>query len=110
MTPDVHCVVEGPTDQPVAEKLRAATGLSHARTIVTEGKNNLADRLPGYNQSADRPAWLVIRDLDRDDQRVCIPALTRQLLGGSPGRGMCFRLAVRSLEAWLLADHVAFAR
>ena len=73
------------------------------------GKPDLDKRLPEFNRSANSLAWLVIRDLDLDDRRLCIPALTTQLLGGPPGRVMCFRLAVRSLEAWLLADHVAFA-
>ena len=53
-------------------------------------------------------AWLVIRDADRDDRVLCIPDLRSKLLGGDARAGMCFRLAVRSTEAWLLADHHAF--
>lgn len=108
-THHVNCVVEGTTDEPVAEKLLQATGLSATRIMVAGGKPALDRRLPGLNRSATRLAWLVIRDLDQDDRTRCIPALTEDLLGGPAGRAMCFRLAVRSLEAWLLADHVAFA-
>ena len=56
-----------------------------------------------------RLPWVVIRDLDQDDRGTCLPELRSRLLGGTgPSDGMCFRLAVRSIEAWLMADHEGF--
>lgn len=106
----VTCAVEGRTDDPVATKLLHAVGLSAGVPIVKGGKTSLDPRLPDYNQAARHMPWLVIRDLDHDDQSECIPGLVHRLLGGIPSAGMCFRLAVREVEAWLMADQKNFAR
>ena len=100
----VHLAVEGPTDEAVGEKLLEVAGLSPYLVGSRNGKRVLDQRLSGYNQSAIRVPWLVIRDLDRDDNDECIPDLCRRLLGGVPSPGMCFRLAVREVESWLMAD------
>lgn len=105
----VSYAVEGPTDQPVAEKLLQASGLYPAQQLIVGGKENLDKKLPGINRSAAHWAWLVIRDLDKDDRNRCVPDLLVNLLGGRANDGMCFRLAVRSIEAWLMADSEAFA-
>lgn len=105
----VRYAVEGPTDQPVAEKLLQASGLHPARPFIVGGKAKLDKKLPGINRSAAHSAWLVIRDLDQDDRDRCVPELRVNLLDGQANGGMCFRLAVRSIEAWLMADSEAFA-
>ncbi len=104
----VTYVVEGRTDQPIAEKLLRASGLNPDIPIITGGKANLDKKLPDFNQSARELAWLVIRDLDRDDRNICVPDLRTNLLNGPANSGMCFRLAVRSSEAWLMADSESF--
>ena len=51
----------------------------------------------------------MIRDLDKDDDRFCIPDLRQNLLNGlERNRFMCLRFAVRTIEAWLMADYDAF--
>lgn len=105
----VSYAVEGPTDQPVAEKLLQASGLHPYRPVIAEGKAKLDKKLPKLNRSALRLSWLVIRDLDQDDLDRCVPDLLVNLLNGQANGGMCFRLAVRSIEAWLMADSEAFA-
>lgn len=105
----VRYAVEGPSDEPVAEKLLRSVGLKPYRTLTAYGKGNLDRKLPGLNRAAGSMAWLVIRDADRDDSRLCIPDLRSKLLGGDARGGMCFRLAVRATEAWLLADQGAFS-
>ena len=104
----VQYAVEGRTDQPIAEKLLQVSGLNPYRPLITDGKANLDEKLPGLNRSARQLAWLVIRDLDRDDRNSCVPDLRVKLLNGPANRGMCFRLAVRSSEAWLMADSDSF--
>ena len=105
----VSYAVEGRTDQPVAEKLLQASGLNPYRAFITNGKANLDKKLPDLNRSAAHLTWLVIRDLDQDDRNRCVPDLLVNLLGGRANGRMCFRLAVRSIEAWLMADSEAFA-
>ena len=106
----VACAVEGITDEPVARRLLAEVGLPVGPFVGKGGgKSRIDPRLPGWNRAAARLPWLVVRDLDNDDRDACIPALRWRLLGDAPSQhGMCFRLAVRSVEAWLLADHEGF--
>ena len=73
----VKYAVEGRTDQPIAEKLLQAAGLEPERPLIAYGKANLDNKLPGLNRSARQLAWLVIRDLDRDDRNICVPDLRR---------------------------------
>lgn len=101
--------VEGWTDEPVAEKIISSVGLVPHHTLTAACKANLDKKLPGLNKSAASMPWLVIRDLDRDDKRFCIPDLRADLLGGHELRPlMCLRFAVRSMESWLMADRDAF--
>lgn len=106
----VHYAVEGPTDEPVAKKILLATGLEPFRPFTANGKSNLDRKLAGLNLTATSMPWLVIRDLDHDDERSCIPVLRENLLGDHQcNRFMCLRFAVRAMEAWLIADRDAFA-
>lgn len=106
----VKYAVEGRTDQPIAEKLLRTSGLNPDRPLIADGKANLDQKLPGLNRSAGQLAWLIIRDLDRDDLNSCVPDLRLKLLNGPANAGMCFRLAVRSSEAWLMADYESFTK
>ena len=102
----VHLAVEGRSDEPVAEKLLEVARLASSRVWILGGKTKLDPKLPGLNASATLEwPWLVLRDLDHDDRDTCVPELRSHLLGSEPNDGMCFRIAVRAMEAWLLADH-----
>ena len=105
----VYYAVEGKTDEPVARKILKAAGLIPGQRIITRGKAKLNERLPNWNAAAQRSPWLVIRDLDKDDDRFCIPDLQKNLLNDlERNRFMCLRFAVRTIEAWLMADYDAF--
>lgn len=97
----VTVAVEGDTDVPVVAKvLRLAhheIGPVHGRS----GKGKLDRQIHGYNNAARSAPWLVLRDLDSD--APCAGALTSSLLP-APAARMRFRIAVHSMEAWLLAD------
>jgi len=105
----VLCAVEGKADEPIAARLLAEAGLSLDLVKIAGNKHQIDQKLPGWNDSAARRPWLVLRDLDHDDQDICVPGLKSQLLDRPWQYGMCFRLVVRSIEAWLLADHEGFA-
>lgn len=100
-------VVEGTTDVPVVRKVLALAGWSPPFTDIPQGGKVALDRsLPGFNGAAKGSPWFVLRDLDRDEP--CPSALCARLL---PQRSplMCFRIAVRAIEAWLLADAATLA-
>ncbi len=93
--------VEGIVDAAVAGKILKAMGLELGPVHGQKGKNWLDAKLPGYNNGARFAPWLVLRDLDQDAE--CAPALLPSLLR-APATNMRLRIAVRSVEAWLLAD------
>jgi len=98
--------VEGVHDQVVASRLCRLTRHEVSASYVTRGKARLDQRLLGYNAAAAYTAWFVLRDLDRDAR--CAPELKARLLD-SVAEKMCFRIPVRSLEAWLMADRKGLA-
>jgi len=95
-------VVEGDTDIPVVAALAKSAGLPLiGAPIDMGGKTQLDLRLDGFNQAARGSPWFVLRDLDQDAQ--CAPKYLRKI-GFRPSTWMAFRIAVREVEAWLMAD------
>ena len=103
----VSAVVEGKTDEPVVRRLVDHAGACIDRIYVKGGKDRLKSDVRGYDNAARRAPWFVLVDLDRDKSlepaEDCAPVLRGKWLP-NPACGMCFRVAVRAMEAWLLAD------
>jgi hypothetical protein len=99
--------VEGDVDEAVIrsliEHVQAKTHAIYGRN----GKAHLQQRLSGYNQAARFSPWIVLVDLDRDAE--CAPPFRNSWLP-DPSPCMCFRVAVRAVEAWLMADRENLAR
>jgi hypothetical protein len=93
--------VEGLPDEAVVSSLCDDLEIPLGIVIVKYGKGNLDKSLVGYNAAAKWSYWLVLRDLDQD--APCPGQLKSQLLP-RPAPHMLFRIAVRAVEAWLLAD------
>jgi hypothetical protein len=106
--PGVHFsgAVEGPTDEAVLRTIVRARGAVVHRVHVQHGKPNLRRALPGYNDAAKRSPWIVVVDLD--DECPCASMLVKAWLP-VPSPQMRFRVAVRQIEAWLLADADRFS-
>lgn len=66
-----------------------------------EGKRYLRARVVNYNQAARYYPWLVIVDLNHEAD--CAPSLRSAWLPTSSPY-MRFRVAIRAVESWLLAD------
>lgn len=98
----VQVAVEGELDFAVAKKLLAQSNVVAELAAPPRGRGLIQARIPGYNADAVRTPWFVLCDLDRD---TCAPGLVDAWLP-RPNRHMCFRIAVRSIEAWLLADEM----
>ncbi len=100
---NVNIVVEGITDEAVAKRLLELTGLTIGNIYGLRGKQHILKQLQGYNTAATYRPWLVIVDLDSDADCV-VQAVQNWLPKTNHEKGMCFRIAVREIEAWLLAD------
>jgi hypothetical protein len=106
MNPSVTLAVEGDIDAAVARRILVELGFLPGPIHGRQGKGQLNKALKGYNNAARHAPWLVIRDLDHD--AGCAPELLAGLLP-EPAEHMCFRIAVRQIEAWLLADRAGIA-
>ena len=97
----ISAAVEGLVDEAVVRKLIAHAGAAPGSVYGRQGKSLLRQRIAGYNNAARRTPWIVLVDLDRDED--CAPPLRNAWLP-HPAPRLCFRVAVREVEAWLLAD------
>lgn len=103
----VEIVVEGLADEVVMKRLLDYVGFPYGHTYGMKGKEHILKALRNYNQAARHSPWVVVVDLD--DEPECAPLLVRSSLP-QPSMGMRFRVAVRAVEAWLLADRDTLAK
>lgn len=102
----VSLVVEGACDEAVLTALLDQNNIPRGPVFVTGGKSKLDGRLHAYQAAGRFAPWIVLRDLDVDSE--CAPALLAQLQVRNT-RLFRLHIAVRSVEAWLLADRRRFA-
>ena len=98
--------VEGSLDEAVVRRLASEAGLALDEVHGKNGKGRIEQRLLGYNKAARYTPWLVLVDLDAEE---CAPSLRSRWLP-KPAPLMCFRVVVRSIESWLLADPPGIAK
>ena len=103
--PPVPCLVEGTLDETVVRKMLVVSSLE-AASIYLASLPAFRTKLKAFNQAARHKSWFALCDLDDGD---CAPGRARDFLP-DPARGMCFRVAVRAVETWLLADRASIAR
>ncbi len=70
------------------------------------GFGYLRRTISGWNRAAKGVPFLVLTDLDRDE---CPIKLIEAWLPGPRHPNLLFRVAVREVEAWLLADRTNFS-
>jgi len=99
--------VEGDLDEALLRRILDHVGISLGVVHGRRGKPFLLQSVDGYNHAARHAPWVVLVDLDRDCD--CPPPCTEKWLP-KPSAQMCFRVAVRAAEAWLLADRERLAR
>jgi len=97
----VSAAVEGIVDEAVVRKLIVQAGGRPGTVYGKSGKPHLRRQIQGYNNAARHSPWIVLVDLDRDAE--CAPPLCGQWVP-DPAQHLCFRVAVREIEAWLMAD------
>ena len=98
--------VEGSADEVVLRKVLESLGASLGAVYGRSGKGKLLNQLYNYNQAAHFHPWIVLIDLDRD--AACAPS-ARAMWLATPAPKMCFRIVVREVESWLMADRGTMA-
>jgi hypothetical protein len=97
----VSAAVEGIVDEAAVRKLIFHAGGRPGTVYGKSGKAFLRRQIHGYNNAARHLPWMVLVDLDSDAQ--CAPPLCEEWVP-DPALYLCFRVAVREVEAWLMAD------
>lgn len=89
----LRLISEIPTPHCVTHKLRKG------------GFGYLRSKMDSWRQMAQHQVMMVLTDLDRAD---CLVEFRNQWLASRPlPASLLFRVAVREVESWVLADHVA---
>ena len=103
----ITAALEGKVDLAVLERILRDFGASLASIHGLKGKDHLRRNLRGYNRAAERSHWTVLADLNHE--AACAPELARLWLP-DPAPYMCLQIAVREVEAWLMADAIQLSR
>ena len=103
----ISAAVEGVVDEAVVKSLIFHVGAQVGPVHGKRGKPSLRAGINGYNRAARYQPWIVLVDLDNEAN--CAPDLCHTWLSIKSPK-LCFRVAVRQVEAWLLADRENIAR
>ena len=99
--------VEGDADEAVLRRLVESAGGIVGPIYGKKDKSLLCERLAAYNNAARFQPWVVLVDLDQDEE--CAPPFRSRCLSRIADL-MCFRVVVRTVEAWLMGDRQRLAR
>ncbi len=94
-------------DEAVVRKLIREAGAEAGEVYGKRGKGHLRQKMGGYLHAARYSCWLVLVDLDRDYE--CAAAMRAAWINKPQPPRLCFRVAVRAVEAWLFADAESIA-
>lgn len=75
--------------------------------IGRRGNGYLRSKMSSWYQMAQQQVVVVLTDLDRAN---CLVEFRNQWLPSEPPRSLLFRVAVREVESWVLADHIAIRK
>lgn len=102
----ISAAVEGIVDEAVVRRLISLAGATPGTVYGKRGKLWLRQKIRSFNNAARWAAWVVLVDLDHDYD--CAPPLRAEWLP-QPAQHLCFRVAVREIEAWFLSDAESLA-
>ncbi|MCL2879967.1 MAG: DUF4276 family protein [Treponema sp.] len=80
---------------------------TESMAIPCRGKGKIRKQINAYNNAAKYTDFFVITDLDEEYQ--CAPSLIHDWLHEKQASQLLFRVAVREIESWLLADRKNFS-
>lgn len=104
----INLAVEDALSEAILRRILEATGRPYYLGDVYRrgGYGYLKKTISGWNKAAKSVPILVLADLD---DAACPSALISSWLPCEPHPNLVFRIAVREVESWVLADAGAFA-
>jgi len=104
----INLVFEDELGEYVLSRLLDCYGGKYSTGISYNGRGfgYIKSKINGFNQACAAVPFLVLTDLDNND---CPVTLIDEWFIGQPHRNMIFRIAIREVEAWLLADKEGLA-
>lgn len=75
--------------------------------MIKGGKGKIKTKLAEYNRSAKKLSFCLVIDLDDNE---CAPSLIDQWFKFAKNERLFFRVAVKEIEAWVLADYKNFSK
>lgn len=105
MTP-IAIATEDQLSEAIALRLIAEVKAPHrvALKLGKTGNGYLRSKMSSWCQMAQHQVMFVLTDLDRAN---CLVEFRDQWLVAEAPRNLLLRIAVREVESWVLADHVA---
>jgi len=106
----IYLAVEDDLSEEVARKVLSSSRQTYLVGAVygKSGFGFLKKNALGFNRAAQGIPYLMLTDLDQGE---CAPDLMKEWFGEIPLHpNFLFRVAVREVEAWLLAHRKAFAK
>ncbi len=105
MTP-IAIATEDPLSEAMALRLIADIRTPHfiQHKLGRRGNGYLKSKMISWYQMAQHQVMLVLTDLDRAN---CLVEFRDQWLPTAPPQNLLLRIAVREVESWVLADHIA---
>ncbi|MBU1567761.1 MAG: DUF4276 family protein [Proteobacteria bacterium] len=105
--PFLVIAVEDELSGAVIEKLVSFSGYSGSNRIFNaRGYGQLKKMVPTFRKASRTIPHIVLTDLDRSS---CAPALLVDWGAIRLPRNLLFRVAIREVEAWLLADRIGIS-
>jgi len=105
----VNKLVEGSLDDALATKLIHSVGLIPGDSYGRKGYSYIKDKVRAFNKSAKEEFYLLTMVDFMDSKLNCPPEVLMELLP-HPSPNMVFRVVVRELESWLIADRKNLAK
>lgn len=99
--------VEGIVDEAVLKRIAEDLGAVISTVHGKQGKSYLYQKRNAFNMAANFFDWIMVVDLNHSAD--CAPLLCSQCLPSLSPK-MLFRVAVREIESWLMADREQIAK
>lgn len=106
----IYAAVEDRLSGAIAQRLlceRLSVDPDDVVILGLRGQTYLKANIAGYAKSANEVPFFVLTDLDAEE---CASRLVGNWLPAPRPAKLCFRVAAREVESWLLADRKNFAR
>ena len=105
----INIVFEDDLSEAVIRKILQGQGRYEVgRCFLGRGFGNIKKKIDGFNNAAKGMPYLVLTDLDKEE---CVPRLIQNWMKNAPlHQNLLFRVAVREVESWVLADRDRFAK